>query len=84
VGTFNGEDSVIYLSLAEKTDASVVVYDVQGKTVKTLVDGTLPAGTHTITWDGTGDAGNRMASGIYFCRVNAGGISETAKIAHLQ
>jgi PKD repeat protein len=84
VATLDGTGSVIQLSLEETTHTTAVVYDVLGKTVKTLVNGTLPAGTHTISWDGTDAAGSSMANGIYFCRVQAGNISETAKFAHIR
>jgi hypothetical protein len=84
VDRFDGEGSVIFLSLAENTHATAVVYDVLGRTIKTLVNGTLPAGMHTIQWDGTDEAGKRMAGGMYFCRVQAGEISETVKIANIR
>jgi hypothetical protein len=47
------------------------VYDLLGKEIATLVDERQEAGYHTIMWDGRDDNGNPMASGIYFCIVEA-------------
>jgi flagellar hook assembly protein FlgD len=58
----------------------MVVYDVQGKRVKTLVNGSLASGNHTVRWDGRDEAGSRVADGVYFCHVKAGTAEETAKM----
>lgn len=47
----------------------VDVFDILGRVVKTLYDGTLPAGRHTRVWDGTDQHGNRASSGVYLYRV---------------
>jgi hypothetical protein len=46
---------------------TVVVYDVQGRTVTALVDGHKSAGFHEIVWNG-----NTAIPGVYFCRVRIG------------
>ncbi|MBD3220421.1 T9SS type A sorting domain-containing protein, partial [bacterium] len=43
----------------------VAVYDLQGRLVRTLVAGDLPAGEHTVAWDGTDQGGRRLGSGVY-------------------
>lgn len=53
----------------------LTVADVQGRTVATLVDGYREAGRHEVTWD----AGN-LASGIYFCRMDAGAFTAAQKM----
>ena len=50
---------------------SLRVYDVSGRLVRTLVDGEKGAGYHTAVWDGRDDAGTEVASGVYFCRMEA-------------
>jgi subtilisin-like proprotein convertase family protein/Zn-dependent metalloprotease len=47
------------------------VYDLSGRAVRTLVDGDLVRATHTYQWDGTDDAGRRLASGTYYYRVES-------------
>jgi hypothetical protein len=80
VRTFDGSGSQIYLSLSDATDVSMVVYDVQGKRVKTLVNGSLASGNHTVRWNGRDEAGSTVADGVYFCHVKAGTVEETAKM----
>jgi flagellar hook assembly protein FlgD len=78
--TFDGSGTQILLSLGDVTDVSMVVYDVQGRQVKTLVNGALTGGTHTISWNGRDQAGNTVADGVYFCHVKAGTVEQTAKM----
>jgi bacillopeptidase F len=62
----------ITFSLAGDAHVSLVVYDVAGQEVRTLVNETMPAGTRTLIWDGTNDNGERVSSGVYFYRIIAG------------
>ena len=48
------------------------VLDPQGRRVRVLADGYLPAGHHAIEWDGRSEAGTRVAPGVYFYRFEAG------------
>ncbi len=53
-----------------KVDSKLSVYDISGRLVKTLHEGELAGGTiHSYTWDGKNAAGNGVASGIYFSRL---------------
>jgi len=54
---------------------SVRVYDVLGREVATLVDGVMEPGEHIAGFDATG-----LPSGVYFCRLRAGGLSDTRKM----
>jgi hypothetical protein len=58
----------------------LAVYDVMGRLVQTLIDGTKPAGTYSITWDGSDSSGCRVASGVYFCTLCADGLLSTKRI----
>jgi hypothetical protein len=59
---------------------TIRVFDVAGRFVKTLVDGFETQGRKTITWDGTNGRGNHVASGVYFCRMEAPGFAKTVKV----
>lgn len=50
-------------------NVSLVVLDVTGRVVKTLVSGALPAGEHRAVWDGADEKRAEMASGVYFYRL---------------
>jgi hypothetical protein len=53
---------------------NLAVYDVTGSLVKTLVDASLEAGSHSVVWDGRDIKGSDVSSGVYFYRLkNAGG-----------
>jgi len=62
------------------THVSLKVYDVSGRTVGTLVDGTRTAGLHEVVWDGRDDGGRNLATGVYFYRLQVGEYSETRKM----
>ncbi|MBN2088056.1 carbohydrate-binding protein, partial [candidate division KSB1 bacterium] len=47
--------------------ATVKIYNLQGKLVKTLFSGNLSSGKNTLIWDGTDDLTRAVSSGIYFC-----------------
>lgn len=47
------------------------VFDIGGRMVKSLTGGTLAAGRHVLQWDGTGQDGERAATGMYFLRVTS-------------
>lgn len=60
---------------------SLRVFDVRGALVRTLVDEELPAGDHTVQWDGRGDQGVELASGTYFVALVSGSDLASRKIA---
>ncbi len=58
-------------------NASLRIYGPEGRVLRTLADGILAAGPHTLEWDGTDAAGVRLPAGIYYCRLEAGDQSIT-------
>lgn len=46
------------------------VYDLGGRVVRTLADGTREAGAHGVLWDGRDDAGHDVPNGVYFARLS--------------
>jgi hypothetical protein len=57
------------------------IFDPAGRRVVTLIDGVLPSGYRTATWDGANDAGTAVSSGIYFARIRSGRETAVRKIA---
>ena len=76
---FNPETRIEF-SLPTAGDVSLVVYDVLGRTVRSLGSGSYTAGRHTVTWDGRDTYGQSVASGVYFYRLDAGGTVLTRKM----
>jgi flagellar hook assembly protein FlgD len=60
------------------------VYNVLGQEVVTLVDGHQAAGRHVVTWDGRDAGGRVVASGLYFCHLQAGDFVHTKKMLLLR
>ena len=59
---------------------NLTVYDVEGRSIRTLVRGHRPAGKHMSRWDGRNAAGLEVASGVYFCTLQAGVRRTTVKM----
>jgi len=59
----------IDFNLPEPGEVSLVVYDVLGRRVSTVVEGYLEAGPHQFNWNARTDSGTELASGVYFYRI---------------
>ena len=70
----------ISFALPIDSKVSLKIYNVAGQLVRTLVNETMVAGIHTVTWDGINSNGEKVASGIYFYKLNAGDYSKTMKM----
>jgi flagellar hook assembly protein FlgD len=57
------------------------VYDVSGRVLRTLVEGTRGPGWHHVEWDGRDASGSAVSAGIYLLRIEAGAWSEVEKVA---
>jgi hypothetical protein len=64
--------------------ARLVIYDVAGRVVRTFDDRRDRPGRYEVTWDGRNDQGVRVASGVYFCSLEAGGERDTRPIVLLR
>lgn len=71
--------TTVRFELARATRAQVRVYDLSGRVVRTLLDEPRPAGTQTVLWDGSDDAGQPASSGVYLVRMVADGIEQSVK-----
>jgi subtilisin family serine protease len=76
---FNPETDISY-NLPEDCMVSLVVYNMLGQRVRVLVNEPQNAGLKTVHWDGKDDYGNELASGVYFCRLQAGNHDECKKM----
>jgi hypothetical protein len=60
------------------------VYNAAGQRVAELVDAHLPAGEYSVGWNGCGDDGSMVSSGVYFCRGEMGTESVARKLILLR
>jgi hypothetical protein len=63
---------------------SLVIYDVSGARVRTLVNSDQRSGKFTVTWDGRNNSGDTVGSGVYFYRIQLPGFADTKKMILLK
>lgn len=71
-------------AVSERIPVTLNIYSVAGGLVRTLVRGTSYPGEHVVTWDGRDDGGMRVASGVYFARLEAGERTAARKMVLLR
>jgi hypothetical protein len=80
---FNPVTKISY-GLSVPGNVSLKVYDAAGRLVRVLVEGDRSAGQYAELWNGRDISGNEVASGIYFCRIDAGSFTQTRKMILLR
>ncbi|MDH4038915.1 MAG: T9SS type A sorting domain-containing protein [Candidatus Krumholzibacteria bacterium] len=81
---FNPTTVIRYDVPVSGTPVTIRLYDVAGRLVRTLVDEARPAGVHHVSWDGRNGHGESVATGVYFCRMQAGTFVQTRKMVLLK
>jgi hypothetical protein len=71
-------------SLTLPARVRVVIYDITGRLVRTLIDEIRQAGSYHMTWDGTDDAMRRCAAGAYYVKLEAGKHTRARKLIFLR
>ncbi len=67
--------TTIEFSLPRAASVRILIYNILGDLVHTLVDEALPPGTHRRQWVASG-----VATGVYFCRFQTGGFFDTKRL----
>jgi hypothetical protein len=80
---FNPGTTIRY-TVSERGPATLRIYDVRGRLVRTLTDRVLAPDQYTVTWDGKDDAGHGVPSGVYFYRLEANGTSMSRRMVLLK
>jgi len=76
---FNPSTTIEY-SVPSQERVNLSVYNVKGQLVKTLVDNTVPAGDHFVTWNGRDEMNREASSGVYFYKLETESASEMRKM----
>jgi hypothetical protein len=74
------QSSAVRYDLATRAHVRLRIVDVQGRIVRTLVDGVKEPGEHRAKWNGADEAGRRLPAGIYFGEFEAAGVRATRKL----
>jgi hypothetical protein len=76
---FNPETDISY-ALPSDCQVKLSIYNVTGQKVRTLVDDHQTAGYKTVHWNGKDEDGKEVASGVYFCKIQAGTFTDARKM----
>ena len=72
--------TTIPFALVQAAHVKLEIYNLLGQKVRTLVDRKMNPGVHRIEWNGTDDQGNKVSSGVYFYKFQAGDYTKTFKM----
>jgi hypothetical protein len=81
---FNPVTTIAFTVPADASEVDLSIYNVAGERVATLVSGPATPGRQSVLWKGLDDAGERVASGIYFARLSSDVDTRTRKIVLLK
>ena len=76
--------TIIQYDIPVESDVHLVIYDILGKQVKTLVNGYQTAGYKSMKWNGTNDQGRMVSAGMYFYHLQSGKFSKVRKMILLK
>jgi lipopolysaccharide export LptBFGC system permease protein LptF len=77
---FKKYGTVITYSIVHPSHIKLRIYNSIGQYIKTLVDGLVASGTHSVAWRGDDDYGKQLSNGIYFCTLELNEEKHTTKI----
>ena len=80
---FNPNTTIRY-DLPEAGNVSIIIYDMMGREVSTLISGQKDAGYHFIQWNGTNSMGYSVAAGVYIYTIQAGQYRDLQKMIFLK
>lgn len=74
----------IQYDIPKKTDHRLVIYDILGRTVKTVAEGEIKPGYYEVTWDGTDSYGVQVSTGVYFYRLKTEEFTDVGKMIFMK
>ncbi len=76
--------TTIQFFLPEPGYATLKIYNYTGELIRILVNNQLLVGFHSVLWDGSDMRGRPVADGVYFCRIETGGLAATKRMVLLK
>ncbi len=80
---FNPQTEIRF-ALPQGARATLAIFDIRGRKVRTLVECDLPAGEHLTVWEGRDDDGRAQPSGVYLAKLSAGALNMVRRLTLLQ
>ena len=81
---FTETTSIAYTVPTHGGYVEITIYDVSGREIRRLLAGEMPGGHGVAVWDGIDNAGERVASGVYFARLDVDGLTAMGKLVVLK
>jgi hypothetical protein len=81
---FNPSTIISYQIPDDNVNVKLIIYNIKGEVVNTLVNTTQNAGRYKVTWNASNKYGGKVSSGIYIYRISAGSYSATKKLMVLK
>jgi len=79
---FNPETNIIF-TLLQASTVRIEIYNLLGQKVIILADQQMSAGNHTVRWNGRNSLNEKVAAGVYLCRIQSGAMLNTQRITLL-
>ncbi len=76
--------TTIQYEIPEKSNVTVIIYNLQGRTINTLVERQQNAGLFKIRWNGTDHEGKQVSTGVYLAKLQAGEYTSVIKMVYIQ
>ena len=76
--------TTIHYGLPDESHVSLIIYDLQGKLIKTVENGPKPEGWYEVVWNGDTEDGSDINTGLYIARLVSGENSEVIKLLYLK
>ena len=70
----------ISFNLPNDSEVKIAIFNIKGQKVKTLVNEQLPAGKHSVTWNGIDQNNSQVGSGVYFYNLQTKDFNSTKKM----
>jgi flagellar hook assembly protein FlgD len=76
--------TLLRYDLSEESLVNITIYDMTGKAVKTLVNGSQAAGFKSVQWNATNDRNEPVSAGLYLYTIQVGAFRNTKKMVLLK
>jgi hypothetical protein len=80
---FNPETLISY-TVPQQANVKLIIYNVLGQRIRTLVDRQITPGTHSVIWNGISDQGIPVSSGLYIMSMTSGTTNLSQKMVLLR
>lgn len=74
----------IVFRLATPGEATLDLFDANGRHIRRLLDEELTAGSHEVVWDGVDDAGRTVSAGVYYYRLKVGAFEQSSRLSFVR